>query len=215
MGQADNSDSAPTPVVDEDARADRRGAKRFMTILRVGKLVTSGQQRLCLIRNISSSGLMAHVYAPHAVGDKVEIELKADQPLRGEIVWVRDEHIGVRFDGQIEVQDILTGRTTIEGRKPRAPRIEVEARARVKVDNTVYRVAVRDISQGGICIDLDEPLKQGDDAVVTVDGMEQMSAIVRWCHEGQVGLSFIKPVAFDDLIRWLDEQDGEERPATA
>lgn len=185
---------------------ERRGAHRFLTVLRVGKLMSGQSQQLCLIRNISAGGLMAHVYAPTQVGERVEIELKADQPLTGEIVWLRDDHIGVRFDGEIEVQSILTGRSTADGRKPRAPRIEVSGRARLKINNFYYRVELRDLSQGGVRVELDDPPRVGDDAVITIEGMEQMSAIVRWAQDGEVGLSFIKPIAFDTLIRWLDEQ---------
>lgn len=192
-----------------DTAEDRRGAQRFMTILRVGKLVTDRSQELCLIRNISAGGLMAHVYAQHEIGDKVEIELKSDERLSGEVVWVEEDRVGVRFEGQIAVSDILTHRAAPGGRKSRPPRIEVQGRARLKVGEARYRVDIRDLSQGGIKVELDEELKVGEDAVITVDGMHPVKGIVRWSQGGMAGLSFIRPIPFDELIRWLDGQGAD------
>ncbi len=47
------SSAAPQP--------DRRRQTRHLTILRVGTLIIEGRRELCLIRNISAGGLMAHV----------------------------------------------------------------------------------------------------------------------------------------------------------
>lgn len=197
-------------AVNDSSAADRRGAQRFMTILRVGKLVSDKTQELCLIRNISAGGLMAHVYAPHQIGDKVEIELKSDQRLSGEVVWVKEGHVGVRFAGRVEVSDILTHRAEPGGKKSRAPRLEVEGRAKLKVGNAYYHVDIRDLSQGGIKVELGEQLRVGEDAVITIEGMEPVNGIVRWSRGGMTGLSFIKPIAFDELIRWLEAQ-GEQK----
>lgn len=196
--------------ITEGVEPDRRGAQRFMTILRVGKLVNGRSQELCLIRNISSGGLMAHVYAQHAIGDRVEIELKSDERLSGEVVWVEDGRVGVRFDGQVEISDILTHRSS-DGRKSRPPRIEVNGRARLKIGEARYRVEVRDLSQGGIKVEIDEDLKVGEDAVISIEGMSPVKGIVRWAQGGMAGLSFIRPIPFDEMIRWLETHsaDGE------
>src|SRR3712207_7884086 len=50
------SNAAPQP--------DRRRQARHLTILRVGTLIIDGRRELCLIRNISAGGVMAHVYSP-------------------------------------------------------------------------------------------------------------------------------------------------------
>ena len=40
---------------------ERRRQARHLTILKVGTLIVDGGRELCLIRNISAGGLMAHV----------------------------------------------------------------------------------------------------------------------------------------------------------
>lgn len=205
MIQANMISDAPEPANEDiSTEADRRGAQRFMSILRVGKLVSGKSQELCLIRNISEGGLMAHVYAQHQIGDKVEVELRSDERLSGEVVWVREGHVGVRFDGAIEVSDILTHRLAPGGRKSRAPRIEVQGRARIRIGEAVHNVDIRDLSQGGIKVALDETLRTGEDAIITIEDMHPVKGIVRWSRDGMAGLSFIRRIPFDELIRWLD-----------
>jgi len=196
--------ATPRLISETDAERDRRLGERHMTILRVGKLVKQGSQQLCLIRNISSGGLMAHVYAPHAIGDRVEIELKSDERLVGEVIWVKDGHVGVRFDGAVEVSDILTHRPGVDGRKSRAPRLDVTCRARLKVGEDRYRVQIRDISQGGVKVEIDEALDADSDVLVSVDGLAPIKGVVRWWRDGVAGIAFLRSIPFDALTGWLE-----------
>ena len=70
------SDQVPPPP-------ERREGERYVTILRVGVLIVDGQRELCLIRNISAGGLMAHVYSPVQPGQRVVVELKTSQQIEG------------------------------------------------------------------------------------------------------------------------------------
>jgi len=188
----------PTP-----ARDERRGDERLITVLRVGKIVTCGQQDLCLIRNISANGLMANVRSGHKVGDRIEVELKSDSQLAGEVIWVKGQNIGVRFDGTVEVSDILAHRPGRDGRKPRPPRVEVSGLARIKADALVCPAQLRDISQGGVKIALTEPLETNGIVVVAIEGLEPRKGVVRWCRDGQAGISFLEPIPFEALTQWL------------
>nr|WP_281397068.1 PilZ domain-containing protein [Sphingobium boeckii] len=190
------------------AAEDRRQGERYLSIMRVGKLVKQDAQELCVIRNISSGGLMAHVTAHHAIGDRIEIELKSDVRLSGEVVWVKDGNIGVRFDGEVEVSDILTHRPGADGRKSRAPRLEVHGKAVLKCDDLQCNAEIRDISQGGMKVDVAQALIAGRDIVIKVKGLETMKGVVRWCREGQAGLAFLRPIPFDALTRWLEDRSA-------
>jgi len=196
--------ATPCPMPDTESENDRRIGERHMTILRVGKLVAHGSQQLCLIRNISSGGLMAHVYAPHAIGDRVEIELKSDERLAGEVIWVKDGHVGVRFDGAVEISDILTHGPRPDGRKSRPPRLDVSCRARLRVGEDRYRVQIRDISQGGVKVEIDEILDADSDVLVSVEGLAPVKGVVRWWRDGVAGIAFLRPIPFDALTGWLE-----------
>ena len=77
---------------------DRRSDERYVSLLRVGAMVVEGRRELCLIRNISAGGLMAHVYSKLTPGQPVTIELKATQRAGGHVVWVRDANAGIQFE---------------------------------------------------------------------------------------------------------------------
>src|SRR4028118_1161460 len=70
------STAAPPPP-------DRRRPQRQLTILRVGALTGDGTREVCLVRNISAGGVMAHVYRHLAVGTRVEVEIKNDEAIAG------------------------------------------------------------------------------------------------------------------------------------
>ena len=86
---------------------ERRGSERHIKILRVGTLVVDGRRELCLIRNISAGGVMAHVYSSFDPGQRVTVELKASQPVTGRVVWVRGGNAGIQFDTAVDVAELL------------------------------------------------------------------------------------------------------------
>lgn len=201
MSQPDIIDDE-TPEA-QPPRQERRADERLITVLRVGKLVARGQQELCLVRNISANGLMAHVRSGHAVGDPIVVELKSDAVLDGQIIWAKGQNIGVRFNRSIDVGDILAHRPDADGRKPRPPRVDVSGRARIKAEGVACRASLRDISQGGVKLALDEMLEVDGDVIVAIEGLEALKGVVRWCRNGQAGISFLKPIPFDVLTQWL------------
>ena len=104
------------------AEAERRDGQRHMTLYRVGSILVDGRRELCLIKNISAGGMMIRLYCSIADGTPVVVELKSGQPICGKISWTRDQNAGIAFDEPIDVIDILS--TTMEGPRPRMPRIE-------------------------------------------------------------------------------------------
>lgn len=198
-----NHDFDPQTAAPVDAQADRRSSGRVTPILRVGKLTLDGGERLCIIRNISSSGLMAQSTGNHHVGDRIEVEAKSDHTIPGTIIWVKDDTIGVQFDGEADVQEILTTSTLPGSRRHRPPRLRVEGQARIRYGQDYVRCDLIDISQGGVKVDTDE-LPVGEEATVILRGMQPVKASVRWVQGGMTGLSFHRPIQFDALLRWLD-----------
>lgn len=206
------SDHSP-PLSEEDvpvsaafiaAQADRRQGQRLITILRVGKMICARNQELCLIRNISEGGLMAHVYSPHEVGDRVVIELKSDHCVPGTIRWVQGDNVGIVFDERVDVTEILRNRGSEGGRKARAPRLDVRGYARLRIGAEIWRVEVSDLSQGGAKVKVADYLPLDEDAVITIDGLRPVKAVIRWQEGDYVGLEFLPLIPLDELVHWLD-----------
>jgi hypothetical protein len=191
--------SAATPSPPE-----RRRQQRHLTILRVGALTVDGTRELCLVRNISAGGVMAHVYRQLDVGTRVEVEIKNDEPLAGRVVWAEESNVGVAFDQKIDVPDLLaTSKLLGDGRRARRPRIEVNRIAKLRCGADVFFVDALDISQGGVKVVADRELPIDADVVVTLEGFRALPGIVRWVKDGHIGISFIQVIPIAELCDWL------------
>jgi hypothetical protein len=191
------SSEAPQPT-------ERRRDSRHMTILRVGTLLVDGRRELCLIRNISAGGLMAHAYSTFTIGQRVAVELKTNQQTPGAISWISGQNIGIGFDDQIDVEDMLASQSVLDnGWRPRLPRVEVDRLGTLRAGAITHVVNTRDISQGGVKLELDAVLEAGDEVVISLEKLRPIPAVVRWCHGGACGVAFNQVVPFRELMDWL------------
>lgn len=196
--------SSASLFADPSRSPDRREAPRAVTIMRVGKLISDDGEELCRIKNISASGIMAEAGSLRAIGEVVSVELKNDQQVTGKVVWTRGATLGIRFSQNVDVGEVLASRTPQKGRNSRAPRMEVPCLARLRVGAKYYVVQVRDISQGGIKIEMTDPYcVAGREAVITVQGLHTLEGMVRWCRDGTAGVAFRQMIPFDELTQWL------------
>jgi hypothetical protein len=185
-------------------RPDRRRQTRHMTILRVGTLIIDGRRELCLIRNISAGGLMAHVYSTLAMGQQLYVELKTNQRIAGEISWIEGSNVGISFSELADVEELLASQSVLDnGWRPRLPRVEVDRLATLRIGSKTYGVSTRDISQGGVKVETDQPFEVGDEIVLTLDKFRPVHGVVRWYQEGLCGISFNQVIPFHDLMGWL------------
>jgi len=186
------------------APPERRLSERHLKILRVGTLIVGGRRELCLIRNISAGGLMAHVYSRLLPGARVEIELKTRQPVAGRVVWVREANAGIQFDGKMDVAELLANPTVLDnGWRPRTPRVEVDRMATLRAGARTYWVNARDISQSGVKVETDQPPEPGTEVVVALEGFRPLAGVVRWSRDAGCGIAFNQLIPFGELIDWL------------
>lgn len=190
------------------APPERRGAERHIRILRVGTLVVEGRRELCLIRNISAGGVMAHVYSPLDPGQRVAIELKGSKPVTGCVVWIRCGNAGIRFDTAMDVAELLANPQLLDnGWRPRTPRVEIDRMATLRIGASTGWVHAHDISQSGVKIETCSPPATGEEVVLTLDGFRPLHGVVRWQSGGYCGIAFNQLIPFGELIDWL-KQDG-------
>lgn len=183
---------------------ERRDGDRVVTILRVGVLVVEGRRELCLIRNVSAGGLKAHVYSAVAVGQSVAIEFKSNEQTAGRVVWVEDGEAGIAFEKRVDVAELLANPARLRnGWKPRLPRVEIDRLGTLRVGARTYWVVARDISQGGVRLEIDQPLDAGEQAVITLDRFRPLAGTIRWQRGRHCGVRFNAAVPFDELIEWL------------
>ena len=193
------STGVPRPV-------ERRSDERLSAMLRVGKLTdASGSEQLIKIKNLSAGGVMAIVTRAPEIGEQVSIELSS-QRIPSSVVWIRDDSVGLKFDQNVDLGELLAGRKPRHGFRPRPPRLDIPCKASVRVGKTYYTVDVHDISLGGIKVEPIEEYCVGKKVVVVVESLRPVKGEVRWYSDRRAGIVFERPLEFEELAEWVGKR---------
>lgn len=185
---------------------ERRTDERVSAMLRVAKLTNgTGEQQLIRIKNLSAGGLMAIVGKAPAVSDHVDIELSS-QKIPGSVVWIRNDLVGIKFDQDVDLGELLAGRKPRHGFRPRPPRLAIACKASVRVGKLYYSVDVHDISLGGMKVEPIEEYCVGKKVIVVVESLRPIKGEVRWYSDRRAGIVFDKPLEFDELTEWVGKR---------
>jgi len=206
----ESHDDAPWGNMSSNAAAidaERRHGARHIAVMRVAKLHTRHGEELCLVRNISSGGLMANIWSDLALGDPLTAEFKSGHRASGRVVWRRENRVGMQFDEDADVATVLGGdEDPAPGFHPRAPRINITARGRLRCGARYYAIDLRDISQGGARITSADPQvweKIDGPIVLSVTGLPPIEGTARWHDASNAGLAFNTPIPLDMIARWI------------
>ena len=176
------STAVPRPI-------ERRDGERVPAMLRLGKLIdAAGNQQLIKLKNVSAGGVMAIVSHPPTIGDQVEVEVSA-QKIPSTVVWTRDDFVGLKFDGSVDLGELLAGRKPRLGFRSRPPRLEIACKASVRVGKVYYSVDVHDVSLAGMKVEPIEEYCVGKKVVVVVESLRPIKGEVRWYSDRRAGSS--------------------------
>jgi hypothetical protein len=185
---------------------ERRDDPRALSTLRLAKLIEAdGREQLIRLRNVSAGGLMAEIGLPLVVGDQVALDLNS-QAIPATVVWTREGTVGLKYDQNVDLGELLAGRKPRHGFRPRPPRLEVECKATLKLGKTYYTVDVHDISLGGLKVEPIEEYCLGKQVVVVVESLRPIRGEVRWFSERKAGIVFDKPMRFEELAEWIGKR---------
>ncbi len=185
--------------------SERRGDDRVSPLLRSAKLTSAAGEQLIRVRNISAGGLMAEAPRPVTVGQPVAVELSS-QKIPSTVVWIREGTVGLKFDQDIDLGELLAGRKPRHGFRARPPRLEVNCKASIRVGKVYYTVDVHDVSLGGLKVAPIEEHCVGKNVVVVVDSLRPVRGQVRWYSERRAGIVFDQPLEFEELAEWVGKR---------
>jgi hypothetical protein len=185
---------------------ERRTDGRLLPTLRVAKLVGADSEQLVRVRNISAGGLMAETtQAPPPVGEPLTIELSSQQ-IPAKVVWIREGMVGLKFDQNLDLGELLAGRKPRHGFRPRPPRLDVSCKASIRVGKVYYTVDVHDISLGGMKVEPIEEYCVGKEVIVVVESLRPIRGQVRWFADRRAGIVFNEELGFEELSEWVGKR---------
>ena len=186
--------------------AERRSDERVSALLRVAKLTSAaGEDQLIRVKNLSAGGLAAIVSRTPQVGDRVGVELSS-QTIPSSVVWTRGDVVGLKFDQNIDIGELLAGRKPRHGFRSRPPRLQVTCKASVRIGKIYYTVNVHDVSLGGMKVEPIEEYCVGKKVVVVVESFKPITGEVRWYSERKAGIIFDEALEFDELAEWVGKR---------
>lgn len=184
---------------------ERRREARHTLILRVGVLEQYGKSSLCLVKNISSSGVQLKCYSRPVVEGYASIRVADETPVPGQIVWLDGDVAGMSFNTELNAEALLRVRQKMKPQKRRStPRIDVEASACLRTGGRICRALVCDISSMGARVRTPSPLVAGDRAIVTLTDLPSIDAYVRWSSGEEAGLVFETPIPMQVIAHWIE-----------
>jgi len=172
-----------------------------------GALTSGSIRRTCAIRKLSAGGAVLHCDHDVEIGERLELELMNGEHLAGRVAWRRGGEVGLSFDTQIDVFAIIVQDIVSQpGERRRMPRVELVCPALLDVDGRSLPVTTRDVSQGGIKLDVPFPLAAEQKVTVTLEGLRPVDGVVRWSAGNLAGIAFLPELRWQELMLWLKER---------
>jgi hypothetical protein len=192
MNHAMIAKSQPAPRTHEDMR----GAQRYTLLIRTAKLVGASGEFLCIIRDVSATGLRLRLF--HALpGDAhMALELANGEVYFVERVWERDDHAGFRFAAPIDVAAFIA---EVSPYPRRQPRLRLSFPAVLTSEAQASVATVRDLSPQGARIETARFLAIGQRVRIAGEGFAEVPAKVCWRSGSDYGLVFEQVFTLEQL----------------
>ncbi len=184
-----------SPFGDENMRE----APRFALMLRSAKLVGESGEFLCVIRDVSASGVRLRLFHPLPIGERrLALELANGAHYFIETVWEKDGEAGFRFAAPISVDSFITESSPF----PKRPvRLHLRCAARIGVGSASSAAVVHDLSPQGIGVELADRLSLRQLVRIELAGLPALYAKVRWRRHPAYGLVFQQSFRLDELAQ--------------
>ncbi|MHA6719449.1 PilZ domain-containing protein [Sphingomonas sp. RS6] len=158
----------------------------------------------CAIRWIGPKGAVLAVADPLAEDRPMTLVLPTGERLSGRTAWSHGWEMAFVFDRAIDMVGVLARNlASVPAERRMLPRIELRQTVGIRWDGHVEQVRTRNISQGGIGIEVRSPLTPDTAVQLTVDGLRPLDGTVRWVDQGAAGILFAEELGWQTLLPWL------------
>ena len=192
LGQSDASADVLAPV-------DRRGAPRFVSLIRAAKLICPHGEFVCVIREVSSTGLSVRIFHPLPDNQTaLGIALQNGEEFELELVRKTDTDAAFAFNSPVDVSRLIQE----QWQHPRrALRLQLSFPVEIATLTKSAAATVINLSQHGARVAVDTSFALDQLVTVSAPHLPSLKARVRWRGDGEVGLAFTTTFALPDFAR--------------
>ena len=174
---------------------------RSLFFFRTARLNGPAGEAICQVLALAESGAVLRSAEPLAPHDRCTLELNSIHRLDGSVIWADEDRVGLAFDEREQVRAVLSGRELAH--PYRAPRLGLRCALEIRMGDRRVETECHDISESGIKVALALPDCEGEEAIVSLDGLEPVTGRVQWSHDGRAGISFERPIPAREFTRWV------------
>lgn len=208
-------DSSRNPAAGDAAPLsvdELRSAPRFTLLIRSAKLICEGAEYLCIIRDVSASGVRLRIFHQLPPVQRFSLELSTGERYDLDRVWESQDHAGFRFADRIDVTTFIAEASPYP---KRALRLRLEFAAKVTADGESAAATVRDLSREGARIETPLPLAIRQKVQFTAKGLPTIVGNVCWRSSTAYGLVFQQVFSFEELAKLAARLQPVVRPPSA
>jgi hypothetical protein len=166
---------------------EQRSAPRFTSVLRAGKLLCAKGEFVCLVHDISSSGVRLRCFHAIPRDSAMALELPNGHILELDPVRQEGMEASFRFRAPVPLEVLIADAWPLRRRQLRL-NIMLPVRLRT-VQGTVQATTIN-MSRQGCCVESDASLALAQAALLESPHLSHIRARVRWRKNGRYGLVF-------------------------
>lgn len=176
---------------------ESRAAERYSLVLRSAKLITPWGETVCILRDVSATGVKVRLFHPLPQSETLHLELGNGDRYSLEPVWQNEDHAGLRLlPGPVDVAGLIAEQSELPKRNLR---LTVDWPVSLCWNELRHDALMRNISQSGVKIRSETRLAIGQQVRLESEGLFSRYAKVRWRRHPDYGLVFEETFRLDEL----------------
>ncbi|WP_260925697.1 PilZ domain-containing protein [Novosphingobium sp. 9] len=176
--------------------AELRERPRFALLLRSAKLIGDQGEFLCIVRDVSESGVRLKLFNDLSRMTGLSLEMATGDLFALDMVWARDGEAGFRFLDPIDVQRFIGE----GGPYPKRPiRLRLRHPARLMIAGEPHAAMIVDLSRQGAGVETQRHLAIGQRMRLEAEGLPPFDATVCWRRHPGYGLVFTQLMSLEEL----------------
>lgn len=190
-------------VPDTDVSSgEARTAPRFTLLIRAAKLVSSHGEFVCVLRDVSDTGVCVRLFHRAPTGDPIELHMPGGGIYELRMVWERDNEAGYEFTRPIDVARLINEASEYP---KRGLRIGVCFPIRLRTLSGRSNGVVENLSQQGARFESDGLFAIDQSLFIDSDeggiAFSDIRAKVRWRRSSEYGVVFDDTLTLSDFAR--------------
>lgn len=203
-----NPTPTPAPNLAQAANqgdpVNRRGADRFTLMIRAARLILDGHDHLCVIRDVSATGMKVRLFHPLPPHRTLAVGLGNGESHPATVAWVDGDHLGLHFLVPISLDALLKDERECQPRE--TIRLQIMLEALVHAGHEAMPARFIGIGQQGATIEVPQKLLIDEQVRIQTAMLPPMIATVRSRITNSTSgmayeLAFDSPFRLDELAR--------------